>query len=969
MLFNATQAEELRVAIVDGQNLLDLDIETLGKEQRKGNIYKGIITRIEPSLEACFVDYGTDRHGFLPFKEVSRSYFQDYEGGRARIQDVLKEGMEVIVQVEKDERGNKGAALTTFVSLAGRYLVLMPNNPRGGGVSRRIEGEDRQELKAAMAELDVPRGMSLIARTAGIGRSVEELQWDFNYLQQLWHAIEEAGNAHNDPYLLFMESSLLIRAIRDYYRPDIGEILVDNQEVFEQISEFMSYVMPNSIGRLKLYQDHTPLFSRFQIEHQIESAFSRSVSLPSGGAIVIDHTEALVSIDVNSARATRGADIEETAFKTNMEAAEEVARQMRLRDLGGLVVIDFIDMENNKHQRDVEATLREALKKDRARVQMGKLSRFGLLELSRQRLKPALGESSHHTCPRCGGTGVIRSIESTALHVLRIIQEEAMKDNTGEVHAQVPVDVATFLLNEKRAELFGLEERLDVSVFLIPNIHLENPHYEINRVRNDDVDENADPSYKRVAMPEEDETEKLFGGGEKAKATRPEPAVKGVQHTEPAPVVSKVAEHTSWWNNVKSWLAKIFGNSTAVEKAAEPVATEKRKQGGNGNGQNGNRQPKRRRTQRRNSNRKRQDNDAKENMPIEQNGNKDNGNSNNSNGNNAGSREQRNNRRNENRERNNRQSNIESGKTERNVDTDNRENGKENGAQQESRRNGNRQEKAVAVAAVATVANSATETEKTVEKTAVSEAPAQTGTSERKENRGNNRRERDRNRNRDQRDRRNSNKKRNIPSAAKIEHYLNIGEAAEKVRFAVAHVFGEAKEQPVAISVPAPTAEAVNHSNDEPLVVVLPAAASVDVPASEPALFAIEEQSETSVTTAAVSMDEQSIIELAVSNAEQALQKVVGIGVLESTTTTAVSESRNDVENHMVATTETHNLISDGLDLGGLILVQTRADALEAAASWKQPEQTAVLRRSDVPKKVEVEADNVPLVQVETSKH
>uniref|UniRef100_UPI0035A110AE Rne/Rng family ribonuclease n=1 Tax=Neisseria sp. TaxID=192066 RepID=UPI0035A110AE len=569
MLFNATQAEELRVAIVDGQTLLDLDIETLGKEQRKGNIYKGVITRIEPSLEACFVDYGTDRHGFLPFKEVSRSYFQDYEGGRARIQDVLKEGMQVIVQVEKDERGNKGAALTTFISLAGRYLVLMPNNPRGGGVSRRIEGEERQELKDAMAQLDVPRGMSLIARTAGIGRSVEELQWDFNYLLQLWRAIEEAGDAHQEPYLLFMESSLLIRAIRDYYRPDIGEILVDNQEVHEQISEFMSYVMPNNVGRLKLYQDHTPLFSRFQIEHQIESAFSRSVSLPSGGAIVIDHTEALVSIDVNSARATRGADIEDTAFKTNMEAAEEVARQMRLRDLGGLIVIDFIDMENAKHQRDVETVLRDALKKDRARVQMGKLSRFGLLELSRQRLKPALGESSHVACPRCAGTGVIRGIESTALHVLRIIQEEAMKDNTGEVHAQVPVDVATFLLNEKRAEIFNIEERLDVSVLLIPNNRMENPHYEITRVRIDDVDDEAEPSYKRVEEPEEGE-ETLPFNSERAKAPRPEPAVKGVRHTQPAPApVFRVAEeHKSWGERLKSWFGGLFHHE--AETPAEP---------------------------------------------------------------------------------------------------------------------------------------------------------------------------------------------------------------------------------------------------------------------------------------------------------------------------------------------------------------------------------------------------------------
>lgn len=519
MLFNATQAEELRVAIVDGQTLLDLDIETLGKEQRKGNIYTGVVTRIEPSLEACFVDYGTDRHGFLPFKEISRAYFHDYEGGKVRIQDVIKEGTHVIVQVEKDERGNKGAALTTYVSLAGRYLVLMPNNPRGGGVSRRIEGEDRAELKEAMSQLDVPNGMSLIARTAGIGRSAEELQWDFNYLLQLWRAIEDAAAAHKDPYLLFMESSLVIRAIRDYFRPDIGEILVDNPEVYEQVSEFMSYVMPNNLSRLKLYEDHTPLFSRLQIEQQIETAFARSVNLPNGGAIVIDHTEALVSIDVNSARSTRGSDIEETAFRTNMEAAEEVARQMRLRDLGGLVVIDFIDMEDAKHQREVENTLRDALKKDRARVQMGKLSRFGLLELSRQRLQPALAESSHIACPRCAGTGVIRSIESTALHVLRLIQDAAMKENTSEIHAQVPVDVATFLLNEKRAELFGLEERLDVSVVLIPNTHLENPHYEITRVREDDVEEDAEPSYKRVTQPEKTETVP-FSNSKGEKATR-----------------------------------------------------------------------------------------------------------------------------------------------------------------------------------------------------------------------------------------------------------------------------------------------------------------------------------------------------------------------------------------------------------------------------------------------------------------
>ena len=592
MLFNARQAEELRVAIVDGQTLIDLDIETLGKEQRKGNIYTGTITRIEPSLEACFVDYGMDRHGFLPFKEVSRAYFQDYEGGKVRIQDVLKEGMQVIVQVEKDERGNKGAALTTYISLAGRYLVLMPNNPRGGGVSRRIEGEDRAELKEAMAQLDVPHGMSLIARTAGIGRTSEELAWDFNYLLQLWRAIEEAAAAHPEPYLLFMESSLVIRAIRDYFRPDIGEILVDNPEVYEQVSEFMSYVMPNNLGRLKLYDDHIPLFSRLQIEQQIETVFSREVTLPSGGAIVIDHTEALVSVDVNSARSTRGADIEETAFRTNMEAAEEVARQMRLRDLGGLVVIDFIDMEDAKHQREVENTLKDALKRDRARVQMGKLSKFGLLELSRQRLHPALAESSHIACPRCAGTGVIRSIESTALHVLRLIQDAAMKENTGEVHAQVPVDVATFLLNEKRAELFGMEERLDVSVFLIPNPHLENPHYEISRIRVDDLDDNAAPSYKRVTQPESSETVP-FANKKGEKATRPEPAVKGVHHASPPPVVASSSQ--SWWDSFKGWLKKLFGGGASEPAApAKKSSSRNERSGGGTSNKRSNRRNKRR---------------------------------------------------------------------------------------------------------------------------------------------------------------------------------------------------------------------------------------------------------------------------------------------------------------------------------------------------------------------------------------
>ena len=537
MLFNATQAEELRVAIVDGQKLVDLDIETVGKEQKKGNIYKATITRIEPSLEACFVDYGTDRHGFLPFKEISRTYFKDHEGGgRPRIQDVLREGQELIVQVEKDERGNKGAALTTYISLAGRYLVLVPNNPRGGGVSRRIEGEERNELRELLSQLESPAGMSLIARTAGIGRTLDELQWDLNYLLQLWTAVESAAGAQAAPFLIFQEGSLVIRAIRDYFQPDIGEILIDTEEIYEQARQFMSHVMPGNVGRVRLYKDDVPLFSRFQIEHQIETAFSRAVNLPSGGAIVIDHTEALVSVDVNSARATRGTDIETTALNTNVEAADEIARQLRLRDLGGLIVIDFIDMESPKNQREVETRLRDALKTDRARVQMGKLSRFGLLELSRQRLQPSLGETSHMPCPRCHGTGFIRGIESSALHILRIIQEEAMKDGTNAIHAQVPVDVATFLLNEKRADLFTIEARLRVGVVLIPNIHLETPHYTIARLRSEDSPESESPSYKMVEMPTEEGYAASHQDKAKAKPERQQAAVQGITPEQPAPV-------------------------------------------------------------------------------------------------------------------------------------------------------------------------------------------------------------------------------------------------------------------------------------------------------------------------------------------------------------------------------------------------------------------------------------------------
>ncbi|MGO4468835.1 Rne/Rng family ribonuclease, partial [Pseudoduganella sp. RAF53_2] len=541
MLFNATQQEELRVAIVDGQKLIDIDIETAGREQRKSNIYKGVITRIEPSLEACFVSYGEDRHGFLPFKEVARSYFREGVDVRnASVKEALREGQEIMVQVEKEERGNKGAALTSFISLAGRYLVLMPNNPRGGGVSRRVEGEERQELRETMDKLDLPQGMSVIARTAGIGRTVEELQWDLNYLMQLWRAIEGASKAATGAFLIYQESSLVIRAIRDYFQPDIGEILIDTDEIYEQAHQFMSHVMPDMVHRVKRYSDDVPLFSRFQIEHQIETAYSRTVPLPSGGAIVIDHTEALVSVDVNSARATRGSDIETTAFHTNCEAADEVARQLRLRDLGGLIVIDFIDMEVSKNQREVEQRLKDALHHDRARVQMGKISRFGLMELSRQRLRPSLSEGSHVTCPRCSGTGHIRDTESSALQVLRIIQEEAMKENSAAIHVQVPVDVAAFLLNEKRGEVLKIENRHRITVILIPNKHLDTPHYKLERIKHDDprLEDHA-ASY---TMAEQAETDMAFSKRQKEESKpRQEAVVKTITPEQPAPMVDHKA--------------------------------------------------------------------------------------------------------------------------------------------------------------------------------------------------------------------------------------------------------------------------------------------------------------------------------------------------------------------------------------------------------------------------------------------
>jgi ribonuclease E len=588
MLFNATQQEELRVAIVDGQKLIDIDIETAGREQRKGNIYKGIITRIEPSLEACFVNYGEDRHGFLPFKEVARQYFRDGVDMRsARIQDALKEGQELIVQVEKEERGNKGAALTTFISLAGRYLVLMPNNPRGGGVSRRIEGDDRQELRETMAQLQLPEGMSIIARTAGIGRSAEELQWDLNYLMQLWRAIEAASQSGStgQPMLIYLESSLVIRAIRDYFQPDIGEILIDTTEIHDQARAFMDIVMPDNVSKVKRYHDDVPLFSRFQIEHQIETAYSRTVPLPSGGAIVIDHTEALVAIDVNSARATKGADIEETAARTNLEAADEVARQLRLRDLGGLIVIDFIDMESAKSQREVEQRLKDALKHDRARVQMGKISRFGLMELSRQRLRPALSEGSHVTCPRCNGTGHIRDTESSALQVLRIIQEEAMKENTAAIHCQVPVEVTAFLLNEKRAEINKIESRFKVNVVLIPNKHLDTPHYKLERLRHDDARLDEPRASWKMAEEAARELESETGYSKRAEEVKPkqEAAVKGITPEKPAPsapvrpaapATPAPVAVTPAGGGFIGWLKNLFGMAPAAPAPVGPAPAE-----------------------------------------------------------------------------------------------------------------------------------------------------------------------------------------------------------------------------------------------------------------------------------------------------------------------------------------------------------------------------------------------------------
>jgi ribonuclease E len=537
MLINATQPEELRVAIVDGQQLYNLDIESPGREQKKANIYKGTITRVEPSLEAAFVDYGSERHGFLPLKEVARSYFRQdapKPGARANIKELIKEGQQVMVQIDKEERGNKGAALTTFISLAGRYLVLMPNNPRAGGVSRRIEGNDRSELREALSQLELPEDMGLIVRTAGVGKNAEELQWDLNYLLQLWDAIKSSGEERKAPFLIYQESDVIIRSMRDHLRADIGEIVVDHPKVYQKAETFMRQVMPQNLKKLRLYQDEVPLFTRYQIESQIESVFQREVRLPSGGSLVIDQGEALTSVDINSARATKGADIEETALNTNLEAADEIARQLRLRDLGGLFVIDFIDMTPAKNQREVENRLRDALKHDRARVQVARISRFGLLEMSRQRLRPSLGESSQLVCPRCKGQGTIRGVESLALSVLRIVEEEAMKDRTSRIIAQLPVEVATFLLNEKRRMIVQIEERQKVDVVLIPNRHMDTPDFEIERIRAQDAERLSENelSYDLASRPQLDEP----AFARPNSLPRPEePAVKAIAPSMPAP--------------------------------------------------------------------------------------------------------------------------------------------------------------------------------------------------------------------------------------------------------------------------------------------------------------------------------------------------------------------------------------------------------------------------------------------------
>lgn len=581
MLINATQPEEIRVALVDGQWLYDLDIENRLREQKKANIYKGKITRVEPSLEAAFVDYGADRHGFLPLKEISREYFSNADkssdNSRTRIKDVVKEGTEVLVQVEKEERGNKGAALTTFISLAGRYLVLMPNNPRAGGISRRIDGEDRSELKDALNKIEVPQGMGLIVRTAGVGRSAEDLQWDLDNLLHLWGQVSKESTEVKAPKFLWKEGDVLIRSIRDYLRPDIGEVIVDNQEAYNTCCEYMERVMPDSASRVKLYEESIPLFNRFQIEGQIETAFEREVKLPSGGSIVIDVTEALVSIDINSSRATKGADIEETALATNLEAADEIARQMRLRDIGGLVVIDFIDMQPIKNQREVENRMRDALSMDRARVQLGRISRFGLLEMSRQRLRPSLGETTSKVCPRCAGQGTIRSTKSLALSILRLVEEEAKKERSAEIRTVVPVTVGTFLLNEKRQAIANIEKRHGTRVVILPNSEMVTPHYQVTRLRDDDI-ENVEESYKISIPTTEEEHEEAVDERTSQQIAAAQPSIRNIapRPAAPAPAPREEPSAPSLLERLLSAIAKFF--QSEEPKPAEPKQERKRSQ-------------------------------------------------------------------------------------------------------------------------------------------------------------------------------------------------------------------------------------------------------------------------------------------------------------------------------------------------------------------------------------------------------
>lgn len=569
MLINASHEEELRVALVDGQRLYDLDIEHRNREQKKANIYKGRITRIEPSLEAAFVDFGAERHGFLPLKEISREYFsknpKDVQG-RFTIKDVVAEGTEIIVQVAKEERGNKGAALSTFISLAGRYLVLMPNNPRAGGISRRIEGDERAELRDAMSSLTTPKDMGVIVRTAGVGRNPEELQWDLDYLLQLWSSITDASVTRPAPFLIYQESNVIIRTIRDYLRQDIGEVCIDSKAVYEEALGFVRQVMPQYESKIKLYDDPIPLFNRYQIESQIETAFEREVKLPSGGSIVIDPTEALVSIDINSSKATKGSDIEDTALTTNLEAADEIARQLRLRDIGGLIVVDFIDMLANRNQREVENRMRDALEIDRARIQVGRISRFGLMELSRQRLRPSLGETSGHICPRCNGTGFIRDLHSLALSIMRLIEEESMKENTAEIHAQVPISIATYLLNEKRETVFNLERKNNVRVLILPNPNLETPHFEVNRFRTDQITDQASASYEIIE--DEEIAEEVVAKPSEPVVRRQEAAVQMIQPATPAPMPTEKKE-PGFFARFLAWFAQLFGGGEEVQKESE----------------------------------------------------------------------------------------------------------------------------------------------------------------------------------------------------------------------------------------------------------------------------------------------------------------------------------------------------------------------------------------------------------------